>query len=85
MGRRKSATEGKWFFDLLFYFFFSYRGLVVSQSRRIFFFCIGLNEPSLIAGRSGVVGARLYFFFLLKASKCVCMYVSVYLVVRIYQ
>lgn len=75
MGRRKSATDGKWFFFAfffdLFFLFFPYRGLVVSQSRRIFFFCIGLNEPSIIAGRNGVVGARLYFFFLLKASKCV--------------
>lgn len=73
------------FLIYFFFLFLPYRGLVVSQSRRIFFFCIGLNEPSIIAGRNGVVGVRLYFFFLLKASKCVCRYVSVYLVVRIYQ
>lgn len=86
MGRRKSATEGKWFFDLLFYFFFFHIEDLLSVSLVVFFFfCIGLNEPSLIAGRNGVCRCAALLLFLLKASKCVCMYVSVYLVVRIYQ
>lgn len=57
---------------LIYFFSFSHIEDLLSVSLVVFFFfCIGLNEPSIIAGRNGVVGARLYFFFLLKASKCV--------------
>lgn len=73
MGRRKSATEGKWFFDF-FLLFFHIEDLLSVSLVVFFFFCIGLNEPSIIAGRNGVVGVRLYFFFSFESEQvCVCM------------
>lgn len=51
------------FFDLFFIFFSHIEDLLSVSLVVFFFFCIGLNEPPIIAGRNGVVGARLYFFF----------------------
>lgn len=52
------------FLVYFFFIFFSHIENLLSVSLVVFFFfCIGLNEPSIIAGRNGVVGVRLYFFF----------------------
>lgn len=51
------------FLIYFFYLFFHIEDLLSVSLVVFFFFCIGLNEPSIIAGRNGVVGARLYFFF----------------------